>query len=75
MKANPPKTIVTPRKDVTPEKAEAVKKALNTTKPNGKGRNAGKQQQEVILDQIAHWAVWFCCFQMGISCFFYCLSL
>ncbi len=46
MKANPPKTVVTPRKDVTPEKTEAVKKALNTTKPNGKGRNAGKQQRK-----------------------------
>ena len=46
MKANLPKTVVTPRKDVTPEKTEAVKKALNTTKPNGKGRNAGKQQRK-----------------------------
>ncbi len=26
MKANPPKTVVTPRKDVTPEKTEAVKR-------------------------------------------------
>ena len=47
MKANPPKTVVTPRKDVTPEKpATSDKKALNNGKNNSSGRNAGKQQRK-----------------------------
>lgn len=43
MKKNPPKTVVTPRKDVT----ETVKKAEELAKPkptNHRGRNAGKQR-------------------------------
>ncbi|MGX7197685.1 membrane protein insertase YidC [Enterococcus olivae] len=40
MKKNPPKTVVTPRKDVTPT-AEAPKVAAPK---NGQGRNAGKQK-------------------------------
>jgi YidC/Oxa1 family membrane protein insertase len=53
LKKNPPKTVVTPPKDVTPEKAEKNEKTVQSLpssknpagKNSGKGRNAGKQQR------------------------------
>lgn len=48
LKQNPPKQVVTPRKDVTPEEATKPTKKINTqaTKKNANGRNAGKQQRK-----------------------------
>ncbi|MGX7351054.1 YidC/Oxa1 family membrane protein insertase [Enterococcus canis] len=43
LKKNPPKTVVTPRKDVTPKPAKPV---AAPPKKNGNGRNAGKQQRK-----------------------------
>jgi len=47
MEENPPKTVVTERKDVTPNKQSAATKTANTNKNrnNNRNRNAGKQQQ------------------------------
>ncbi|HFM8969993.1 TPA: membrane protein insertase YidC [Enterococcus faecium] len=47
LKQNPPKQVVTPRKDVTPaEPAKQTKKQVQAPKNNAKnGRNAGKQQK------------------------------
>lgn len=45
MKANPPKTVVSPIKDVTPEKKKTVAGNNNAPK-NIQGRNAGKQQKK-----------------------------
>lgn len=46
MEKNPPKVVVTERKDVTPkvEETKSQNKPQNTTRNNGQGRNAGKQQ-------------------------------
>lgn len=45
LKQNPPKQVVTPRKDVTPSDSEQpVKKQVKAPK-NQTGRNAGKQQK------------------------------
>lgn len=53
LKNNPPKTVVTPPKDVTPEKTEKNEKTVQSLpssknpagKNSGNGRNAGKQQR------------------------------
>ncbi len=44
MRLNPPKTVVTPRKDVTPTAEETPKTAIKAPQ-NTNGRNAGKQQR------------------------------
>lgn len=46
MKKNPPKVVVTERKDVTPKAEETTSQNKPQNKPrnNGQGRNAGKQQ-------------------------------
>jgi len=46
MKANPPKTVVTPRKDVTPTQQTQPTTPKNLNHKNAKGRNAGKQQRK-----------------------------
>ncbi|WP_279282398.1 membrane protein insertase YidC [Enterococcus gallinarum] len=46
MKANPPKTVVTPRKDVTPTQQMQPTTPKNLNHKNAKGRNAGKQQRK-----------------------------
>lgn len=43
LKKNPPKPVVTPRKDVTPKTEAKIKQAAPTSK---KGRNAGKQNKK-----------------------------
>ncbi|WP_122645254.1 membrane protein insertase YidC [Enterococcus mediterraneensis] len=46
MKANPPKTVVTPpKKDVTPKETPKNTMNLNQPKRTGQGRNANKQQK------------------------------
>ncbi|MFZ2670673.1 MAG: membrane protein insertase YidC [Enterococcus aquimarinus] len=50
MKKNPPKVVVTPRKEATPVKeTKAPAKKLNATNTNSGGRNAGKQQRKSPL--------------------------
>lgn len=44
LKQNPPKQVVTPRKDVTPPTTKQSTSPKNTS-PNKKGRNAGKQNK------------------------------
>lgn len=47
MKKNPPKVVVTPRKEAVPVKqAKTVTKNLNATNTATRGRNAGKQQRK-----------------------------
>lgn len=46
LRKNPPKQVITPRKDVTPkEKAKKADSNGSNKKKNGQGRNAGKQQR------------------------------
>ena len=50
MKKNPPKVVVTPRKEATPVKeTKAPAKKLNATNTNSGGRIAGKQQRKSPL--------------------------
>ncbi|MHC5375568.1 membrane protein insertase YidC [Enterococcus sp. LJL120] len=47
LKKNPPKQVVTPRKDVTPTPAEPIQnRNAGGSDKNGRGRNAGKQQRK-----------------------------
>ncbi|WP_207695159.1 preprotein translocase subunit YidC [Enterococcus sp. DIV0212c] len=45
LKQNPPKQVVTPRKDVTPVAEKTTQKSKSQNNGSGKGRNAGKQNR------------------------------
>lgn len=46
LKQNPPKQVITPRKDVTPTQEKTVQKATSQNNTSKKGRNAGKQNRK-----------------------------
>ncbi|GGC82436.1 membrane protein insertase YidC [Enterococcus wangshanyuanii] len=46
LKKNPPKQVVTPRKDVTPADLKPAEKTPTKTTSSPKGRNAGKQKRK-----------------------------
>ncbi|MBO0441835.1 membrane protein insertase YidC [Candidatus Enterococcus ikei] len=45
LKQNPPKQVVTPRKDVTPVEEKTIQKSKSQNNVSSKGRNAGKQNR------------------------------